>query len=216
MSFRAQIKEIGEKGHAKIAKATAAIAGVGGVGSVLADILVRDGLAIRLIDKGRIEEQDLPRQGLYLADDIARFKAKQAKKRLELIYTQTKVKAFHEQILENNVYLLKADVVIDCAQDDVITKLIAAQCKRDKSALIVVRTHGLQYQILVCAKVATAKTLEKLKTAKYSEEGISGITTHGAASRAVAEAYKIILGEAKGCYLLTGDAWKGIVKTTKL
>ncbi|NJL43867.1 MAG: hypothetical protein HC945_00895 [Nitrosarchaeum sp.] len=60
MSHRAALKEIGEKGNSAIAKATASIAGVGGVGSIIADILVRDGIAIRLIDKGRIEEHDLP------------------------------------------------------------------------------------------------------------------------------------------------------------
>ncbi|NJL43866.1 MAG: hypothetical protein HC945_00890 [Nitrosarchaeum sp.] len=155
-----------------------------------------------------------PRQTLYLEEDLTRFKAKQAKKRLEQVTSKANVKAFHEQILENNVYLLKADIVFDCAQDNSITEMIAKQCKQEKTPLIIVRTTGLTYTVLASTKQIPPKTLQTLPLPNYSEEGIHGITTHAAASTAVSEAYKIILGQ-KNAHIIIGNAWTGSTKASK-
>ncbi|RME53041.1 HesA/MoeB/ThiF family protein, partial [Candidatus Woesearchaeota archaeon] len=93
MTLRSNAQPIGKEGERALSKATMSIAGVGGVGSIIADALVRDDIQVRIIDKGRVEEADVPRQTLYTAEDLTRFKAKQAKKRLEAINPQTKVKA---------------------------------------------------------------------------------------------------------------------------
>ncbi|RME52530.1 hypothetical protein D6783_04515, partial [Candidatus Woesearchaeota archaeon] len=156
------------------------------------------------------------RQTLYTAEDLTRFKAKQAKKRLEAINPQTKVKAFHEQILPNNVYLLKADVVFDCTQDNASTALIAEQCKKDKSPLIIVRSYGTAYSVIVSTKAVPAKLISSLKEPDYEKEGILGATTREAAAVALVEAYKIILKATKGTYAVEGDVWKGTKKKTTL
>lgn len=209
MSYRSSVERIGEKGEKAVSKAVCSIAGVGGAGSVLADMLVREGFSVRLIDKGRIEEADVAHQSIYTAEDLSRFKAKQAKKRLELIRPESKVKAFHEQILPNNVYLLKADVVFDCTQNADLGVMIAAQCKQDRSPLIIVRSYGTTCEVLASTKAVTAKQLERLHVPNHAEEGILALTTRAAASIAMAEAYKILLGERKGSVLIRHDAWNG-------
>ena len=85
------VEQIGFKAQNMRSK-TVTVLGLGGVGTVVAEILVRSGINVRIIDKGRILEEDLQRSFLFLEDDINKFKAKQAKKRLELILNTKKEK----------------------------------------------------------------------------------------------------------------------------
>ena len=103
----AKFKEIGDKGQKTLTSKTVTIVGLGNIGSTVAAMLARSGVNLRLIDKGRCFTQDLSSQSLYLEEDNTRFKAKQAKKRLEQINPKVKVRTFHEDLTKTNIFLIE-------------------------------------------------------------------------------------------------------------
>lgn len=105
---------IGKEGQAILKTKTVAIAGLGGLGATVAQILVRSGINVRLIDKDRIYDLEMPRLTVYALEDIKKFKAKQAKKRLEVINDEAKIKTFHEELHKDNLFLLESDLIVDC------------------------------------------------------------------------------------------------------
>ena len=98
-------KEIGEKGQKELQKKTVALVGLGNIGSTVAVMLLRSGINIRFIDKGRCSINDSSSQLIYLEEDDTRFKAKQAKKRLEQINPKVKIRTFHEDLTEQNIFI---------------------------------------------------------------------------------------------------------------
>jgi len=84
----------GAAGQERLAASTAAVVGLGGLGSWIAEQLARAGIgALRLIDRDVVEESNLPRQALYLADDARRGrpKAEAAAERLAAIGGPTRL-----------------------------------------------------------------------------------------------------------------------------
>ncbi|MFP4523165.1 MAG: HesA/MoeB/ThiF family protein [Candidatus Nanoarchaeia archaeon] len=116
MNYSASEKSslIGKKGQEILTSKTVAIAGLGGLGATVAQILVRSGINVRLIDKDRVYDIEMPRLTLYTLEDVKKFKVKQAKKRLEVINKDSKIKTFHEELTKDNLFLLDSDLIIDC------------------------------------------------------------------------------------------------------
>ena len=82
---QAKFKEIGEKGQKALEGKNIAVVGLGNLGSTISEMLLRAGFNLRLIDKGRVELTELSGQAMYLEEDHSKFKAKQAKKYMEII-----------------------------------------------------------------------------------------------------------------------------------
>ena len=138
----ARFKEIGEKGQKLLETKTVTIAGLGNIGSTTALMLLRSGINLRLVDKGRCMTEDLSSQSLYLEEDNTRFKAKQAKKYLDEINPSVKVKTFHEDLNKNNIFLIDADVVIDATGDPETSGLISEYTKKKKLPMIFAIASG--------------------------------------------------------------------------
>jgi molybdopterin/thiamine biosynthesis adenylyltransferase len=194
---------------------TVAIAGLGSVGSTIATMLAREGTDLRLVDMGRVEEEDMHRLDLFHEEDITKFKVKQAKSRLFAINPKVQVKSFHEEMTESNVFLLQGQVIVDATNSDEINRLVLPHAAKKKYPLVLVRCSGPQAKILVLTKPAPAKIQEKLKLPPVDKSGIFGPVTNMAASIAVSEILKIILGQ-KINVLIECDAWDAKVKVTKL
>ncbi len=85
---------LGAPGQARLQNSTVLLVGVGATGSVLAESLVRAGIAeLRIFDRDLVEEGNLPRQALYTEEDIGQPKAKAAKVRLAAINSKVKLEA---------------------------------------------------------------------------------------------------------------------------
>lgn len=201
------VEQIGSKA-ADIRKKTVTIVGLGSVGTVVAETLVRTGINVRLIDKGRILEEELQRQSLFLEDDINKFKAKQAKKRLEDINPHVNVKAFHEDLSQQNIYLVDADLVIDCSNNLDVSLLIDKYCFKKKIPMIYSYVAGTQGQVfIVDKKVSLSQISNYVENKRIREKGIMSATIHMTAGVIFAKAAKLLLGLPHQTNMLVLDVW---------
>jgi len=213
--YRSQFKPIGEAGNKKLTGKNVTVAGLGGVGSIVTGMLAREDFSLRIIDKGRVEEVDMNRMGLYSEDDITKFKAKQAKQRVSAINPKLNLKSFHEELSEANVFLVKAECVVDCTNNDNTNVMIFDYCQSHKVPLILASYSGATAHVLVAAKKIPRKAFEEyLKMPTTEKEGAISPGTHATASIAVAELFKIILGKGQS-KLIVYDVWNGKYKEKK-
>ena len=201
------VEQIGANAREMRSK-TVTVVGLSGVGSATAEMLVRSGIGVRIVDKGRILEHDLHQTTLILEEDLEKFKAKQAKKRLEDINKSVPVKAFHEELNEVNFYLVDSDLVIDCSNDLAVSSKIDKYCSKKKIPMIYCYVAGTKGQVFVVDKDTPFSSISKfVKNNKVSEKGIMSATIHIAAGIAAAKAAKTLLKIPIDKNLLSFDVW---------
>ncbi|MDD9952727.1 MAG: ThiF family adenylyltransferase [Candidatus Woesearchaeota archaeon] len=212
---RARCKHIGDEGEKKLFGKTVSVAGLGGAGAKLIGLLARENLNLRLVDRGRVEEEDMHRLSLYYEEDITKFKVKQAKARLLAINPTVQVKSFHEEITDESFFLFKGDVMVDATNNDEINAMTLVGVPKKKIPLLIVRYSGSKARILVLQKKAPAKLLEKIAFKGLEEEGVYGPIASVAGSLAAGEVLKVLLGEKKS-YIVEVDIWTSKMKVVKL
>ncbi len=204
------VEQIGNRAQ-DMRKKTVTVLGLGAVGTVVAEMLVRSGINIRIIDKGRILEEDLQRNFLFLEEDINKFKAKQAKKRLEAINPTVAVKAFHEDLTPSTIYLVESDLVIDCSNDLEVSLNVDKYCFKKKIPLIYSYVSGTKGQVFIVDKdVALSQVSEYVENHRISEKGIMQSTIHMAAAIISSKAAKLLLNapdKNKDKNLISFDVW---------
>ncbi len=201
-------KDIGSKDK-NLRKKTVTIVGISSVGSVIADMLARAGVNLRLVDRGRIETEDMLSSTLYEMEDLNKFKVKQAKKRLEVVTKDVKIKTFHEDLVPRNIFLLDSDIVIDCTNNIETSLMINEHCYKKKIPLIFCKYAGSKGIIFIVDKDACVACVEdKIKIGKIEKEGIISPTVHVTASFAVAKALKLLLGHKHEKNMISFDIWK--------
>jgi adenylyltransferase/sulfurtransferase len=213
-----KFKDIGEKGQKLLESKTVTIIGLGNIGSTVAAMLIRSGINLRLIDKGRCMTEDLSAQTLYLEEDNTRFKAKQAKKYLDQINPGVKVKTFHEDLNKNNVFLIDADAVIDTTGNLEASKLIAEHAKKKKLPLIYAVASGSRGLVITSDKGINFDKLKKLidKMKPTDEVGIINPAVHMAAAIIVKKTFKILLKKQYHKDAVLFDIWNDSIKRQKL
>jgi molybdopterin/thiamine biosynthesis adenylyltransferase len=213
MRYQPQELYLGPKGHQAIEGRTITIVGIGGVGSSVAEALIRAGVNLRLVDKERIYEHELQRLSIFDQDHIDKFKAKEAKKVLEKINPQTKVKTFHEELVQTNTFLLDGDIVIDCTNDIKASQLINKACKKP---LLVCWYAGDQGLIFWKGPKYNADKLAKEKEhlGTIKTKGIFRPTVDLATGIVLAEGFKALLKKplTKGTITLNAMTLKVGVK----
>ncbi|MDA8537615.1 HesA/MoeB/ThiF family protein [Candidatus Pelagibacter bacterium] len=133
------LKDIGSIGQKKILSSKVLIVGAGGLGSPVAEFLSRAGVGkIGIIDNDIIALSNLHRQGLYITQDIGKFKVKIAKDKIKKINNNIKVKTY--KIRLNNLNFEKIineyDYVVD-GSDNFKTKFLLNDfCLKFKKTLI--------------------------------------------------------------------------------
>lgn len=214
----ARFKEIKEKGQKTLNSKTVTIVGLGNIGSTVAVMLARSGVNLRLIDKGRCLIKDLSSQSIYLEEDDTKFKAKQAKKRLEQINPKVKVRTFHEDLTKNNTFLIEADAVIDATGDKETNKLICEHIKKKKIPAIFAVNSGSQGLVVTCDKGIKYDKLRKYidKLKPINQAGIINPAVHMTASIIVKKVFKILLKKPYHKDVVTFDVWKDTMRRQKL
>jgi len=214
----AKFKEIGEKGQKLLETKIVTIAGLGSIGSTVAEMLSRSGISLRLIDKGRCLTDDLSSQSLYLEEDDTKFKAKQAKKYLDIINPGIKVRTFHEDLNKNNIFLIDADVVIDATGNTEASKLISEHTKKKKIPLIFTIASGSQGLVITSDKGINFDKLKKItdKLKPTNEAGMINPTVHMAASIIVKKVFKILLKKPYHKDAVLFDIWNDNIKRQKI
>ena len=202
-----RVKELGEQA-ADIRKKTVTVLGLGALGSTVAELLARAGVNLRIIDKDRVLEQDIPLLSLYTMEHCSKFKAKEAKKLLENINPDIKVKAFHEELMQNNAYLVEADAIIDCS-NNFETSLLANEARK-KTPIIYVRAGGVEGCALILDEtgVDAVKDFLEKHVSEYEEQGTLPSTIHLTASLAVNKTLKLLSGQRYEKNLLKVNGWK--------
>jgi sulfur carrier protein ThiS adenylyltransferase len=213
-----KFKEIGEKGHKLMSEKNVSIVGLGNLGSTVAVMLVRSGVNLRIIDKGRCEVEDLAGQCLYLEDDNTKFKAKQAKKRLEEINPGVKIRTFHEDLNKNNLYLIESDVVIDATGNNEVSEMISAHARKKKIPMIYSVVSGSQGIIITSDKGIDLGNIQKLtgKIKPVSEAGLINPAVHMAAAIIVKKTFQILLKKPYQKDALLFDVWSDSIKKQKV
>jgi adenylyltransferase/sulfurtransferase len=198
-SFSEKFELIGKQGQQQLQKKTVSIVGLGGAGATIAQLLVRSGINLRIIDKDRILSEDVPRQTLYVAEDLNKFKAKQAKKRLEEINKDVKIKSFHEELVKENIFLTEADLIVDASNDMKTSLLINDFALEKKIPLIYVNYAGDHAHLIIVERSQNKKgpciacVQKKLLLPKHQDIGVYAPTATVIASLASSAVIKNLL-----------------------
>ena len=133
------LKNIGILGQKKILLSKVLIVGVGGLGSSAAEFLVRSGIGkLGIIDYDKVSLSNLHRQSLYETSNVGRSKVQVAKKMLNRINPNTKVKTYGLKLNNNNFkkIIKKYDYIVD-GSDNFKTKFLLNDfCLKYKKFLI--------------------------------------------------------------------------------
>jgi len=196
-----QCSIIGKEGITQLKGKTVTIVGIGGVGTTLAQILARNGVSLRIVDKERIYDYEMPRMTVYTNEDIGKFKAKQVKKRLEGMTTGVKIKTFHEDLKEANLFLLDSDLIIDASNNLETSKLINKYVVEKKIPLLFCNYSGRKGNIIIIDKKNNSKNpcieciKDELVMPDFKEVGVYSPLTTFLAGLASSMIIKNLLGE---------------------
>jgi molybdopterin/thiamine biosynthesis adenylyltransferase len=134
------LEEVGESGQQAIKNAKVLIIGMGGLGSPASLYLAAAGVGhIVLNDFDDIEVSNLQRQISYQSDDIGEAKVEVAKRKLQQINPEIKVRSINKAMTEMQLTmeLTMADLVLDCTDNMASRQLINKACVDAKVPLIV-------------------------------------------------------------------------------
>lgn len=133
------LPQLGAAGQARLAQARVFVVGLGGLGSVATMYLAGAGAGHLVInDFDRIDETNLPRQVLFTAADIGRFKAKAAAARLTQLNPGVQVTALDRRLDDDALasQAAAADVVLDCTDNFATRLAVNAACVRARRPLV--------------------------------------------------------------------------------
>lgn len=122
-----------------LARSAVAVVGLGGLGGIVTEMLARAGVGrLTLIDADRFEPSNLNRQVLCTLDDLGRFKAEAATRRVAAINPAVVPTARTERIDATNASALLAghQVVVDCL-DNLPDRFVVETACRDKGIALV-------------------------------------------------------------------------------
>lgn len=111
------IPGFGMEAQKKLSRAKVVILGLGGLGSAVSIYLTVAGVGqLKVVDRDKIEKNNLNRQILYTEEDLGKWKAEVAEKKLKEMNSDIEVEGLREEINEDNIRELirDADVVVDC------------------------------------------------------------------------------------------------------
>ena len=133
------LKDVGALGQKKIIKSKVLIVGMGGLGCPVAEFLTRAGIGnIGIVDFDKVDLSNIHRQSLFNLKDLKKSKVLAAKKKLNKINTQTKVKCYNLKLnkINQSRIIKKYDYIVD-GSDNFETKLLINDfCKKYKKFLV--------------------------------------------------------------------------------
>ena len=217
-------EKIGSQGQEKISKASVLILGLGATGSNSAELLTRAGIgSLTLIDRDIIEESNLQRQTLFKESDISLPKAFVAKKNLEEINSNIKIKAYFKDINDKNIseIIKKPDLILDCCDNMQTRFLLDEYCYKNNIPWIylgIIESTGMLFKI-VPKKTPSFKDIFKELSQPIDSCDISGVlntTASFGSSLQVTEALKHLTSQAPNKELIFFDVWKSKIQNIKI
>lgn len=199
------VLELGES-PSQLRKKTVSVVGLGGLGSHVSELLARAGINLRLVDKDRVYEEELAYLTLFNESHLSKFKAKEAKKILEGINKDIKVKAFHEELVSDNAYLVDADVIVDCSNDMKTTLLVDKAAK--KKPVVYTRIFGTEAHIYVAQDTRVKQVSQFLEKSVIDRSGVLNSAISSAAGAIVSTVLKLLLGQKVPKSYVVLDTWK--------
>ena len=194
MRYARQEIFIGKEAQEQLEKSTATIVGIGALGTVVAELLARSGVNIKLVDRDCIDETNLHRQVLFSEKDKGKTKVQCAKEKLKEINTQIKIEDYFVHLDGENISILKADIIIDCT-DNLETRYLLNEYAVKKNIPLVhgsaIQDHGFVFNIL--KKPCLQCVLKEAKTIETCEiVGVLNTITHMIGALQAQEAIKIL------------------------
>ncbi|HFK1434052.1 thiazole biosynthesis adenylyltransferase ThiF [Bacillus sp. Gnz1/3] len=211
---------IGEEGQQKIREKHVLIIGAGALGSANAEMFVRAGVGtITIVDRDYVDWSNLQRQQLYAESDVENNlpKAVAAKKRLEEINSEVRVKALVQDVTAEELEELvtNVNVMID-ATDNFETRFIVNDIAQKYSIPWIygacVGSYGLSYTILPSKTPCLSCLLQSIPLggATCDTAGIISPAVSLVVSHQVTEALKLLVEDYESLRdgLVSFDVWK--------
>lgn len=211
---------IGEEGQQKIRKKHVLIIGAGALGSANAEMFVRAGVGtVTIVDRDYVDWSNLQRQQLYVESDVENNlpKAVAAKKRLEEINSEVRVKALVQDVTAEELEELvtNVNVMID-ATDNFETRFIVNDIAQKYSIPWIygacVGSYGLSYTILPSKTPCLSCLLQSIPLggATCDTAGIISPAVSLVVSHQVTEALKLLVEDYESLRdgLVSFDIWK--------
>ncbi len=197
--YMRQINLLG-KFHDKLLKSKVLVLGLGGLGSLVAYYLAAAGINLGLLDKDKVEWENLNRQILFTEKDIGKYKTRVAKRNLKKLNSTIKLWTHTLDILNISERRLKNiiskyDVVVDCLDNlDARFKAYAITMSLKKPFVFgaVERFSGFQSTMLPNSKNTLYKLYENKLPSRCTN--IIGPTAGIMASIQALEIIKLITG----------------------
>lgn len=212
------LKEIGERGQAKLSTARAVIVGCGALGTYVSSLLTRAGIGrILIADRDNVELSNLQRQVLFSEQDVGEPKAPTAERLLKQVNSEIEITSTMTDVGVDNVENLVdgATVVVD-ATDNMQTRFIVNDaCVKLGIPWVyggAVGTSGMVFSIVPtgpCLRCVFPMLPPAGQLPTCDTVGIVNSLPSVVASLEVTEALKIMLGENTTPELMIVDVWHG-------
>ncbi|ACO28678.1 TPA: thiazole biosynthesis adenylyltransferase ThiF [Bacillus cereus] len=211
---------IGEEGQRKIREKHVLIIGAGALGSANAEMFVRAGVGtVTIVDRDYVDWSNLQRQQLYAERDVENNlpKAVAAKKRLEEINSEVRVKALVQDVTAEELEELVTNVhVMIDATDNFETRFIVNDIAQKYSIPWIygacVGSYGLSYTILPSKTPCLSCLLQSIPLggATCDTAGIISPAVSLVVSHQVTEALKLLVEDYESLRdgLVSFDVWK--------
>ncbi len=206
MRYIRQERFVGKDKQNQIRNKTVAIVGLGALGSVASELLTRAGVKeLILIDRDFVELSNLQRQAIFCEEDIDKSKALVLKEKLKKINNEIKINAYFDNLDNDNINLIKSDLILDCTDNLETRFLINEFCIKNRIPFIyssAIGDSGYVFNIVpgeACFNCIFKETngLESCETF-----GVLNTITHLIASIQVNEALKILTNSDYEKYLI--------------
>jgi len=216
---------IGKDGQKRLGRSAAVIVGLGGLGSTAAQLLARAGVGnITVIDKGRVNIEDLHRQILYDENDIGKLKADVAAEKLRRINSEIRITAAAAEVDSGNIGRLvgKPDVVLDCTDNLETRFVINDYCLKNKLPWVHAAAVTAKAELMVfdfrkknqpCYNCIFSSSVA---TETSATSGIIGMAPVTIASMQATEAIKLLLGKETAKGMVRMGIWQHKISEIKV
>jgi molybdopterin/thiamine biosynthesis adenylyltransferase len=201
--------EVGEEGQRQLLNSAVAVIGCGGLGTHIADNLTRAGVGrLRLVDRDRVELNNLQRQLLFDEEDAAAGlpKAEAAARKLSTVNSQVRVEPLVAEVGRDNVERIvgDVDVVLDGCDNFDTRYLINDACIKLGIPWVyggAVASYGMSMTIIPqrtpCLRCVFPQKPPRESVVTCATAGIIASTVAVVAAIQCSEALKILLGRGQ-------------------
>jgi adenylyltransferase/sulfurtransferase len=146
------LPEIGMSGQERIIASKVLVIGAGGLGCPVIQYLAAAGVGtIGIVDHDIVEESNLPRQPLFSTEDIGKYKAEQAGRKIVELNPDCNVFTYRIKLTKDNSegIISEYNVIADCSDNFPTRYMINDACKAQNRPWVMGAIEGWTGQIAV-------------------------------------------------------------------